>query len=96
MTFRLRGHQGPLALVVDANTPTDTIHTRLEMVRQHLEEHLGLELFMKVYKEMRAVTVDTCEEDILEYALSVMDQSQFAYFPLIVQLITAEIHLQGE
>ncbi|KAG1679536.1 hypothetical protein FOA52_011138 [Chlamydomonas sp. UWO 241] len=68
----------------------DPLGVKVESLRMYLDDALGTDVFMKVYRRLESLTVDDDEAEVSREFLSLLGAERLPYLALIHQLIVCE------
>eukprot|EP00798_Chlamydomonas_sp_ICE-L_P019018 gene19018-25610_t len=83
--FQMNGRTVVLPVGSDA-----TLAAKVEALREHLEEKLGIDQFLHVYRRLESLSMDDDEGEVSKEFLRVLGADKLEYLQLVHQLIVTE------
>jgi hypothetical protein len=68
----------------------DSLAAKVETLRVLLEQHLGMEPFLKLYHHLEGLAPTACVADAAEEVCAMVGEDNVHFIPLVHQLITTE------
>ncbi|GFH11762.1 protein kinase domain-containing protein [Haematococcus lacustris] len=71
----------------------DSLAHKVEALRMFLDQKLGTQAFLKVYRRLESLSLEDDESEVSREFLAVLGQDKLPYLQLIHQLIVCEENL---